>query len=76
MILRGAELVLTADRDWEAPRATYVAQCLACGTESALVDYALNATAVWAMEHTRAWGLDHGQFLVTTRNHWFVRPHR
>lgn len=76
VILRGAELVLTADREWEAPRATYVAECLACGAESGLVDYELNSTAVWAIEHAREWGAEHGQFLVTTRNHWFVRRHR
>lgn len=70
VVLRGAELVLRA----ESPDAAcLVVRCLACGAESGSADQHAKAAAVWAVLHAHEGGLGHGQFLVTTWNHWRVR---
>jgi hypothetical protein len=74
VILRGADLALTAERAPGAPVATYVSRCLLCRAESGLVDYDLKPVAVWSIEHARYHGRDHGQFLVTSQQHWRVGP--
>jgi hypothetical protein len=75
VILRGAEFVIWGEYARGAQSSTYVAECLACRAESGLVGYEQRAAAVWAMEHARELGLDHSQFLVTTRHHWRAQPH-
>jgi hypothetical protein len=72
VILRGAGLALHAERARGAAEAAYVAECLWCRAESGLVDYDVRPVAVWSIEHARRHGQDHGQFVVTTRQHWRV----
>jgi hypothetical protein len=74
IILRGAELALTAERAPGAAEALYVAECLLCRAESGLAAYDPKPVAVWSIEHTRHHDLNHCQFLVTTRQHWRVDP--
>ncbi|MGP3966639.1 DUF7848 domain-containing protein [Streptomyces sp. 6N223] len=68
VVLRGAELVLSTERD-----AACVVRCLACGAESESAGQHAKAAAVWAVLHAHEGGLEHGQFLVTTWSHWRVR---
>jgi hypothetical protein len=72
VVLRGAELVLSAERARGAADAGCVARCLVCRAESGMVLDDAKAAAVWALRHAHEHGLDHGQFLVVTRNHWRV----
>jgi hypothetical protein len=74
VILKGAEWVLSAERAAQAPAALYVAQCLVCQAESAVVDNDPKPAGVWAIEHARRTGRDHCQFRVTTEKHWRVDP--
>lgn len=73
-VLRGARLVLHAERPPGAPEATYEAACLLCRHGSGPAHSERKPVAVWAMEHTRRHGLPHSQFLVTTQSHWRVDP--
>jgi hypothetical protein len=75
-VLRGAELALTAERAEGAPEAIYLVECLTCPADSGRVDDDPKPVAVWALEHARRFGPDHGQFLVTTQKHWRVDPVR
>jgi hypothetical protein len=74
VILKGTDLVLSAERAEGAPEAIYGVECLMCTAESGLVDNDPKPVEVWALEHTRHQGLAHGQFLVTTQKHWRVDP--
>jgi hypothetical protein len=76
VILSGAELVISSERARDAPGSACVARCLACRAESGLVGYEERVVAVWAMEHARQRGVEHSQFVVTTRQHWRAHPHR
>jgi hypothetical protein len=75
IIRTSASWVLCAERAPGAPEATYVAECLHCRAGSGLIDYDPKPVEVWSIEHTRRHGLDHGQFVLTTRRHWRVGPH-
>lgn len=72
--LCGAQYALHAERAPGAPEATYFGECLTCRAESGLIAYDPKPVSVWCIEHTRYFGLDHGQFLVTTQRHWRVGP--
>jgi hypothetical protein len=72
VILKGSDLMLSAERAEGAPEAIYGAECLMCEAESGLVDNDPKPVEVWALEHARRFGLSHGQFLVTTQKHWRV----
>jgi hypothetical protein len=72
VILRGAEFALHAERAPGAAEAAYVVECLWCRAESGLVDYDVRPAAVWSIEHARRHGPDHGQFVVTSQQHWRV----
>jgi hypothetical protein len=72
VILKGSDLMLSAERAAGAPEAMYAAECMTCPAESAWVDNDPRPVEVWALEHARHSGLTHSQFLVTTQKHWRV----
>lgn len=74
VVRRGATLVLTAERARTSPDASYGVACLTCGAASGPVADDSRPVEVWAMEHARRYGLEHGRFAVTTRRYWRVDP--
>ncbi|AQW48008.1 hypothetical protein SHXM_01471 [Streptomyces hygroscopicus] len=75
-ILRGSDLVLSAERAQGAPDGIYLAECMTCPATSGRVDNDPGPVARWAILHTEQQGLNHGQFLVTIERHWRVDPLR
>lgn len=73
-ILRGANLVLSAERAQGAPDGIYHAECMMCPATSGRVDSDINPVARWAILHTEQQGAHHGQFLVSVERHWRVDP--
>lgn len=74
VILRGAELMLCAERAEESPDAAYGAECLTCQAESAWFEDDPRPVQVWALDHTERQGLTHNQFRVIAHNYWRVDP--
>jgi hypothetical protein len=74
VILRGAELMLCAERAEDAPDAAYCAECLTCRAQSAWFEDDPKPVQVWALDHTERQGMTHNQFSVTALNHWRVDP--
>jgi hypothetical protein len=74
VILKGAELMLCAERAKDAPDAVYGAECLTCREQSAWFEDDPKPVQVWALDHTERQGLTHNQFSVTALNHWRVDP--
>ncbi|WP_059008207.1 DUF7848 domain-containing protein [Streptomyces specialis] len=74
VVIKGAEWVLSAERAQGAPDGIYEARCLWCGAESPMVDDDSRPVGMWALDHTRRLGLEHGQFVVTSQRHWRVDP--
>ncbi|MFJ2199631.1 hypothetical protein [Streptomyces violaceusniger] len=75
-ILKGTDLVLSAERAQGAPDGIYHAECMTCPATSGRVDSDPGPVARWAILHTQQQGLNHGQFLVTVERHWRVDPVR
>ncbi|MBP8537296.1 hypothetical protein [Streptomyces sp. MK37H] len=75
-ILKGSDLVLSAERAQGAPDGIYLAECMTCPAASGRVDSDRGPVARWAILHTQQHGLNHGQFLVTVERHWRVDPIR
>ncbi|MGO4760229.1 hypothetical protein AB4212_68320 [Streptomyces sp. 2MCAF27] len=75
-ILRGSDLVLSAERAQGVPDGIYLAECMTCPATSGRVDSNPGPVACWAILHTQQQGLSHGQFLVTVERHWRVDPVR
>ncbi|MDT0543331.1 MULTISPECIES: DUF7848 domain-containing protein [Streptomyces] len=75
-IMRGSDLVLSAERAQGAPDGIYLAECMACPATSGRVDSNPGPVARWAILHAQQQGLNHGQFLVTVERHWRVDPVR
>lgn len=73
-ILRGAMLVLSADRASGAPEGMYCLACLTCQAVSGWVDSDAKAVGVWAIAHTQRHGLTHSQFRLSTQRYWRVDP--
>ncbi|WP_442267815.1 DUF7848 domain-containing protein [Streptomyces hygroscopicus] len=73
-ILRGTDLVLSAERAEGAPDGIYLSECMTCPATSGRVDSDPGPVARWAILHTQQHGLNHGQFLVTVERHWRVDP--
>lgn len=73
-ILRGNDLVLTAERAQGAPDGIYLAECMTCSAASGRVDSDPDPVARWAILHTQQHGPNHSQFLVTVERHWRVEP--
>jgi hypothetical protein len=74
VILRGAELMLCAERAVEAPDAAYGVECLTCRAESAWFEDDPRPAQVWALDHAEGQGLAHNQFRVIAHNYWRVDP--
>ncbi|MEU5104373.1 MULTISPECIES: hypothetical protein [unclassified Streptomyces] len=75
-ILKGSDLVLSAERAQGAPDGIYLAECMTCPATSGRVDSDPGPVARWAILHAQQQGLNHGQFLVTVERHWRVDPVR
>jgi hypothetical protein len=71
-ILRGTNLVLSAERAQGAPDGIYCVECMTCLATSGRVDSDINPVARWAILHTEQQGPDHGQFLMSVERHWRV----
>jgi hypothetical protein len=74
VLLKGAELMLCAERAVDAPDAAYRAECLTCRAESALFEDDPRPVQMWALDHAEQRGLTHNQFSVTAQNYWRVDP--
>ncbi|MGP4111559.1 DUF7848 domain-containing protein [Streptomyces sp. 4N509B] len=74
VVLRGATLMLCAERAQEAPAALYRAACLSCPAESDLARDDPRPVQVWALGHAEEFGLEHHQFRVTAHDYWRVDP--
>ncbi|ASQ95053.1 hypothetical protein [Streptomyces sp. 11-1-2] len=75
-ILKGTDLVLSAERAQAAPDGIYHAECMTCPATSGRVDSDPGPVARWTILHTQQRGLSHGQFLVTVERYWRVDPVR
>lgn len=74
VVLKGAELMLCAERAEESPDAAYGAECLTCRAASAWFEDDPRPVQVWALDHAEREGLTHNQFSVTAVNYWRVDP--